>query len=200
MARKIIGVTGGMGTGKSTVARMFRQAAGDAVIFDADKMARRFLKKGSDSAKMVAQFFPGAVDKKGSIDTKKLADAVFRSQPKLSLLNRLIHPLVVKAARQKLGAVKAKYVILDVPLLVEADMLGIVDAAIIVDAEKKAVTKRSKFQKKEIERRSAHQTPFEKKKEEAVKKLGQQNVFVVDNSGSRKQTKEQVKEIWERLK
>ncbi|MBI4171096.1 MAG: dephospho-CoA kinase, partial [Candidatus Aenigmarchaeota archaeon] len=150
--------------------------------------------------KMIAQFFPDAVDKKGNIKTKALADAVFNSKTKLSVLNSLVHPFVIRAIKQRLKKFKEKVVVLDAPLLIEADMLGIVDFLIIMNASKSAIVKRSKFTKKEIEHRSAHQMPFEEKKEHAIKKLGDKNVFVVDNSGDIKKTKEQLKAIWERIK
>ncbi len=200
MARKTIGITGTMGTGKSTVARIIKSLGGKQVLLlDADRITRKFLKRGSDASKMVVQFFPDAMDEKGNIDRKKLADAVFSSKGKLGMLNSLIHPFVVRAVRQRLEKVREDFVVLDVPLLVEADMLGMVDALVIVDAEKSVVIRRSRFSRKEIERREASQMPLAQKKKLAVKKLGEKNVFVIDNSRSRGRTKECVKEIWKTI-
>ena len=200
MVQKVIGVTGTIGTGKSTVSRMLKSFGKKGVlVLDADKIAKKFLKKGSDSSKMLAQMFPDVVDKKGFIDSKKLADVVFESKSKLSMLNGLIHPFVIRSVKQKLEKLKEKFVVLDVPLLIEADMLGIVDVLIIVNAEKTAVIKRSKFPKKELEKRLSHQMSFEKKKEEAVKKLGKDKVFIINNSLDIRKTKDQLKSVWQKI-
>ncbi len=197
MSQKIIAVTGTIGTGKSTAAGMLKSLGGkNVLLLDADRIAKKFLKRGGESAGMIAQLFPDAVDKSGKIDTRKLADAVFSSKTKLSMLNSLIHPFVIRAIKQKLEKFREKFVVLDIPLVIEADMLGIVDKLIIVNADKSAVIKRSKFSRKEIERRSSNQMPFEEKKKHAIKKLGDKNVFVVDNSSGLKKTREQVKSIW----
>lgn len=197
MARKIIGVTGTIGTGKSTAAKMLKSMGGkNVLVLDADRIAKKFLKKGSDSAKMVVQFFPDAVDARGDIDSKKLADAVFEKKSRLSMLNALVHPFVARAIRQRLEKFPEHIVILDVPLLVEADMLGIVDFLVVIDADKKSVIKRSKFPEKEISRRLASQLPFGEKMKISGKKLGAARVFAVDNSASRARTKEQLKFVW----
>ncbi len=200
MAQKIIGVTGTIGTGKTTAARVLKSFGGKGVlVLDADKIARKFLKKGSDSAKMAAQMFPDAVDSQGNIDAKKLADVVFSSKPKLGMLNSLVHPFVIRAVRQKLEKFHERIIVLDVPLLVEAGMLDIVDALIIAGADKKTVIKRSKFPKKEIERRSRHQMPPEEKLKIAKKKLGAARVFVINNARSRQNTREQVRAVWKAI-
>ncbi|GEM_PF-5025891 len=200
MAQKIIGVTGAIGTGKTAAARMLKSFGGKSVlVLDADKIARKFLKKGSESSRAVAQFFPEAMGKKGDIDPKKLANVVFENKGKLSMLNSLVHPFVIRAIRQRLDKFSEHVIVLDVPLLVEADMLDIVDFLVIVDADKKAVVKRSKFSRKDIERRSAHQLPFEEKKNIAQKKLGNGKVFVINNSYSRQKTREQISAVWKAI-
>ena len=199
MKKMVIGITGGMGTGKSTVAGMMKSLAKNSIVLDADKIAERFLKRGSSSFVLVCELFPEAVDHKGDINRKKLADAVFSDDSRLKSLNRLIHPLVVRAVKKKLEGINRNVIVLDVPLLIEADMLGVVDKLVVV-ADKKAIAKRSRFPKKEIERRTKKQMTFRKKLSVARKVLGKNNVFIIDNSLDTRNTKRQVSEIWLKMR
>ncbi len=199
MKKTIIGITGAMGCGKSTVAKILWKSAGSAIILDADKIAKKFLRPGSRTANEIAKFFPDAVTG-GKISTEKLAEDVFSSKKKLSYLNSLLHPLVERAIRQKLEKSREKVIILDVPLLLETGMQGIADVVIIVNAKKSAIVKRSKFRKYDINRRTSMQMSFAKKKLLAIKSLGEQNVFVIDNSDSIDRTKKDVMIAWNTIK
>jgi dephospho-CoA kinase len=159
MEKVVLGITGSMGAGKSTVAKIMKSFAGkNSLVLDADKIAKKFLKYGSDSSKIVAAMFPEVLDNKENIDNKKLANAVFNGNG-LQKLSSLIHPFVIRAIKQKMEKFKKNVIILDVPLLIEADMLDIVHKLIIVKAKKSAIIKRSKFEKKDLERRTAKQMP-----------------------------------------
>jgi dephospho-CoA kinase len=199
--KKIIGVTGTIGTGKSTVARMLKfLGRNDAVVLDADKIAHAFLKKNSDAAKIVASFFPEALDEHGLIIRDRLADCVFRNSKKLGMLNSIIHPFVIRAIRQKLEKLDKKFVITDVPMLIEANMLPVVDVLVLVNADKSQVIKRSRFSEKDLSRRLRKQMPFAGRKRQAIKTLGKDRVFIVNNSGDLKTTKKEVEKAWEKIR
>lgn len=119
--KPIIGILGGIGAGKSTVAAEFGKL-GCAVI-DADAIAHRKLDEPSVKEKIVVSFGEGVLDSAGTVDHGKLADIVFADENKLSTLNGIVHPLVLAEAEELIerynqqDAVKA--IVLDMPLLVE---------------------------------------------------------------------------------
>jgi len=197
--QKIIGITGSMGSGKSTIARMMKSLEPHAAVLDADEIAKKFLKK-PDLARLIGGLFPEAQDSRGRVNPQKLADAVFSNNAKLKTLNSLMHPFVVRAIRAQISKLDEKYVILDVPLLVEAGMLDALDFLVIVDAKKGSIITRSKFSKKDLERRTKKQMPFAKKKSLAIKTLGKGRVIVIDNSGTRNATKEKVRTAWKLIR
>jgi dephospho-CoA kinase len=200
MDKVVIGITGVMGSGKSSAAAILKKSIGkQAIVLDADKIAQRFLKKGSNEAKMIADFFPQSVTK-GNIDPKKLADIVFENNDKLSFLNSLVHPFVLRAIRQKIGDLNEKVIIIDVPLLIEAKMTSICNFIVIIEASEKEIAKRSKFTKKELRRRSALQMTSHEKTENAIKSIGKENVFIVNNSQSKGELKKEMNLIWQQIR
>lgn len=194
----IIGVTGEIGTGKTTVSGFLKKISGFTVV-DADYVAKNMLKKGGNAYSMVVTFFGDEILKEGGeIDPKKLADIVFNDPEKLSSLNSMVHPFVKRAVRKKIE--KVGDAIVDVPLLAEAKMLGVADIVLIVSCPFDTVKKRSAFSEAELQQRREKQLSFEEKKKAAVKEKGDDRVFVVDNSGDEKETEQKVKELWERIK
>jgi dephospho-CoA kinase len=119
--KPIIGILGGIGSGKSTVANEFAKL-GCAVV-DADKIAHRLLDEAGIREQIVGLFGQRILNPAGKIDRGKLAEIVFADREKLSLLNKTIHPLVLKEAEQLIrrhnSQSRVKAIVLDMPLLLD---------------------------------------------------------------------------------
>ncbi len=129
-----IGLTGGIGSGKSEVAR--RLAARGAVVIDADRIAREVVEPGTPGlARVVATFGEGVLRPDGSLDREKLGGIVFADPDKLASLNAIVHPLVgERVARAQSEADPDAIVVYDVPLLAENKLAPMYDVVIVVDA------------------------------------------------------------------
>jgi dephospho-CoA kinase len=129
-----IGLTGGIGSGKSEVAR--RLAARGAVVIDADRIAREVVEPGTPGlARVVATFGEGVLRPDGSLDREKLGGIVFADPDKLASLNAIVHPLVgERVARAQREADSDAIVVYDVPLLAENKLAPMYDVVIVVDA------------------------------------------------------------------
>lgn len=129
-----VGLTGGIGSGKSEVARLL--AGHGAVVIDADALAREAVAPGSDGlAQVVAEFGPAVVDAEGSLDRAKVAAIVFADADRLAALNAIVHPHVGRRSAEIMAALPADAVVVyDVPLLVENNLQGQYDVVVVVDA------------------------------------------------------------------
>jgi dephospho-CoA kinase len=144
--KPIIGILGGVGSGKSTVAAEFAKL-GCAVI-DADKIAHNILDKKDLRKKVVARFGREILKRGGKIDRRKLAGIAFAGAKNLTALNRIIHPLVLKGVRELIkkanGQNKVKAIVLDMPLLVEVGWAKRCDKLIFVKCRWQIRAKRAK--------------------------------------------------------
>jgi dephospho-CoA kinase len=129
-----VGLTGGIGSGKSEVARLL--AGHGAVVVDADALAREAVAPGSAGLKRVmAEFGPDVLDADGSLDRSKLATVVFTDPDRLATLNAIIHPFVRRRSAEIVAAAPVDAVVVeDVPLLVENNLQGRYDVVVVVDA------------------------------------------------------------------
>jgi dephospho-CoA kinase len=129
-----IGLTGGIGSGKSEVAR--RLAARGAVVIDADRIAREVVEPGTPGlARVVATFGEAVLRPDGSLDREKLGAIVFADPDKLASLNAIVHPLVgERVALAQSEADVGAIVVYDVPLLAENKLAPMYDVVIVVDA------------------------------------------------------------------
>ncbi len=192
----IVGVTGSFGTGKSTVAGFFKKQG--ARVFDADKIAHEAL--SVRYKKIVKIFGKGILKKDKEIDRKKLAKVVFGNRELLTTLNSIVHPYVIKRIKEgvkKIRRLKTKtVVVLDVPLLIEAGLQGLVDKVIVVKAGSRQQVERCRKSyglcRNEALARIHSQMPIRKKIRFAD--------FVIDNSKSKERTKGEVRKIWERIR
>lgn len=196
---KVIGVTGGVGTGKSTVARMFGRMG--AKVLDADGIVHSLLQPGSPVFPRIRRNFPEAIlPGDGSVDRRRLGAVVFDNPKRLAALNRILHPEVRRRIREGIRKIRAQdrdsVVVLDVPLLVEARPHYSLDALVVVASPMKAVARRlrerSGWSVGEVKRRQAVQMPLRQKERMAD--------FVVRNNGSRAATRRQVAWIWKQIK
>ena len=144
--KPIIGIIGGVGSGKSTVAAEFGKL-GCAVI-DADKIAHELLEKKAAKKKIVDLFGQTVLNSAGKIDHRKLADVVFADADKLSSLNKIIHPLVLGRAEELIKQYnrqnEVKAIVLDMPLLVEVGWAKRCDKLIFVDCKRQLRVDRAK--------------------------------------------------------
>ena len=129
-----IGLTGGIGSGKSTVARRFAELG--ALVIDADALAREVVEPGTEGlAAVVAEFGGQVLDGSGRLDRPALARIVFDDEAALSRLNAIVHPRVrARATEQIAAAPPGTVVVQDVPLLVETGQAGAYDLVVVVEA------------------------------------------------------------------
>ena len=201
---RVVGLTGGIGTGKSTVARML--SACGATVIDADAIVHRLQEKGSPVLdEIAARFGAEVIDPSGALDRARLADVVFRDPAARQRLNEIIHPKVgVEMARELEEARRAgaPLVVLDIPLLFEGRSAGRggaarlpFDATVLAYCPARLQVERAMARdgctRADAERRVAAQLPIEQKRALAD--------FVIDNSGSLDETERQVRDLYAEL-
>jgi len=144
--KPIVGILGGVGSGKSTVAAEFVKLG--CKVVDADKIAHDLLEKKAVGEKTIDLFGEIVLDSTGKIDSKKLADIVFADADKLSSLNKIIHPLVLGRAEELIKQYNSqnevKAIVLDMPLLVEVGWAKRCDKLIFVDCKRQLRVDRAK--------------------------------------------------------
>ncbi|GAB3125816.1 dephospho-CoA kinase [Streptomyces calidiresistens] len=129
-----VGLTGGIGSGKSAVTRLLAERG--AVVVDADRVAREVVEPGTEGlAAVVAEFGPGVLARDGTLDRERLGRIVFSDPARLAALNAIVHPLVARRSAELRAAAPADAVVVhDVPLLVENGLAGMYDLVVVVDA------------------------------------------------------------------
>ena len=135
---KVIGLTGGTGSGKSVVSRGL-EAAG-AVIVDADKIAHEIILKGKPAYYEIIEYYGiGILDEDGNIIRKKLGEIVFNDKEKLAFLNQCTHKYITAEVKKQIDTAKkagtAKAIIVDAPLLLEAGLEKVCDLVWVVYAD-----------------------------------------------------------------
>jgi dephospho-CoA kinase len=144
--KPIIGILGGIASGKSTVAAEFAKLG--CKVIDADKIVHELLQKTVVKDKITGLFGQAILDSAGKIDHRKLAEVVFTDADKLSSLNKIIHPLVLERTEELIelynrqGGIKA--IVLDMPLLAEVGWAERCDKLIFVDCKPKLRVERAK--------------------------------------------------------
>ena len=145
-AKPIIGILGGIGSGKSTVAAEFVKLG--CKVIDADKIAHELLEKETVREKIVSLFGQAILDSAGKIDRRKVAEVVFADVDKLSSLNKTVHPLVLERAevliKQYNRENQVKAIVLDMPLLAEVGWAGRCNKLIFVDCKRQLRLDRAK--------------------------------------------------------
>ncbi len=165
-----IGIAGGIGSGKSTVARCF--SSHGCVVIDSDALSRSALQQPEVIEQLVSWWGPSVVSVTGSVDRGAVGKIVFSDAAERSRLEQLIHPMIereraelIRQAAQK-GSVA---VVVDAPLLFEAGLAGEMDAIVFVDTPFKARLERVKasrgWSEQELRRRENTQIPVEEKRE-----------------------------------
>jgi len=188
--RIILGITGSFGSGKSTAAGIFK-SAGTKVI-DADSISHKIILPGTGIYKRILRLFGrGILDKSGFIDRKKLGGVVFNNPDALNRLTRIIHPEVIRNVRREIRNSTSRFIVLDVPLLIEAGLKNMVDKLVVVKASYKKqierVGRKTGLTRPDILKRISAQMPLKEKVRLAD--------FVIDNNGSMAQTMKQITRI-----
>lgn len=129
----VIGLTGGIGSGKSTVAGLFR-ALGTPII-DADEIAHELVEPGQPVLREICSAFGSAcLDDRGRLDRDHLRRQVFSNPARRRRLESLLHPIITRRISELIDKVQAPYCIVVIPLLVETGQTGLVDRILVVDA------------------------------------------------------------------
>jgi len=192
----VIGVTGGVGTGKSTVSKMLSELG--AVVIDADALAHEAILPGAPAYReLVDRFGPGILAADGSIDRRELGRRAFAGPDEAGCVNAIIHPRVIEAIRRKLAAMAAEgvaAVVLDVPLLFESGCDKLCDQVWVVTADdggrRRRLLEREGTDAAGVLARERWQMPMAEK----IARAG----AVIDNSGGLDETREQVRRLWGR--
>ena len=144
--KPLAGILGGIASGKSTVAREFAKLG--CKVIDADKIVHELLDKKTVKKEITAVFGPSISDSKGKISRRKLAQVVFAAPDKLALLNRIIHPHVLKRTELLIERYnrqnRVRAIILDMPLLVEVGWARRCDRLIFINCRPKTRAERAK--------------------------------------------------------
>ncbi len=164
--RFVVGLTGGIGTGKSTVLKEFDRLG--AATLSLDQIAHEQAQPGGVAYRAIVKAFgPEVLDGSRRIDRRKLGSLVFRSKSARTRLERLTHPLILKEAKDIIGRMGG-VVIVDVPLLFEGGYQTMFDATVLVTCSPKnqlaRVMRRDKLSPAEARRRIAAQWPLDKKR------------------------------------
>jgi dephospho-CoA kinase len=189
----VIGLTGGIASGKSTVAAMLRELG--ATVIDADEASRAVVEPGTPGLKAVVEAFGPDVLDGERLDRWKLGSIIFADEAARRRLEAITHPLIRAwmAERQREAEERGEErVVLDIPLLYENGLDRGLEAVIVVyaptEVEMERLMARNRLDRKEAARRLGTQMPIEEKKARAT--------YVIDNSGTREQTLEQVRRVW----
>ncbi|AAP28517.1 MULTISPECIES: dephospho-CoA kinase [Bacillus] len=189
----VIGLTGGIASGKSTVSQMFRELS--IPVIDADIIAREVVEKGKPAYNKIVEVFGTEVlQEDGELDRPKLGSVVFYNEEKRLQLNKIVHP----AVREEMNRQKEMYikegmqaVVLDIPLLFESKLTSLVDRVLVVavkpHTQLERLMKRNNFSEEEATARIQSQMPLEEKVKNADE--------VINNDGTIMGTKTQLQAI-----
>lgn len=191
-----VGLTGGIGAGKSEVARLL--ASYGAVLVDSDRIAREVVAPGTEGlAKVVAEFGPGVLAPDGSLDRPKLGAIVFADEERRRALNAIVHPLVgARSAELQRAAGPDDIVVHDVPLLTENGLAPYYDLVVVVDAAPDSQLDRLVRLRGMTEDEARSRMAAQARREERLAIAD----FVLHNDGTVEELREQVAAVWRELK
>lgn len=197
MKPKRIGITGNIGSGKSTVAKLLVEKG--AALIDADAVAREVTNDPEVLEQIKTQLGNNLVTD-GKLDRAKTAALVFNNPEARKILNGIIHPLVRKKSEEEMAALETSpspppVILQDIPLLyengLEKNLAGVIVVYAPLDIRLARVKSRSNMTDEDFYARDKAQLPLEEKVKRAT--------YVVDNSGGLEELQEQVDNLWEKL-
>jgi dephospho-CoA kinase len=195
----IVGLTGGIASGKSTIADMFKREG--AYIIDVDMISRDVVKPGRPAWQDAVHLFgKGVLNKDQTLNRKKVGDIVFADAGKRKKLEEIIHPKINAENLMKINEIAEKdnqaIVIIEIPLLVEADKQDTVDKIVLVytspHVQIERLMKRDGLSLEDAQKRLASQLPIENKKKYAH--------YIINNEETFEQIQKKVKEVFQDLK
>ncbi|MFJ4121140.1 dephospho-CoA kinase [[Kitasatospora] papulosa] len=190
-----VGLTGGIGAGKSEVSRLLARYG--AVVIDADRIAREVVEPGTLGLTAVVEAFgPGILTQDGSLNRPALGSIVFSDPARLATLNNIVHPLVgARSAELERAAAAGAVVVHDVPLLTENGLAPLYDLVVVVDA--KPATQLDRLVRlrgmTESDARARMDAQATREQRLAVADL------VIDNDGPLEDLESQVRTVWSDL-
>lgn len=190
-----IGLTGGIGSGKSTVASMLE--ARGAVLIDADAIARELVEPGQPALEaLVSEFGASILQPDGSLSRATLARLAFGDPGATDRLNAIMHPLIAAESRRRMDSAPSDAVVVyDMPLLVETGQASLVDLVVVVDVPEEVQLERAVglrgLDAEDVRRRMAVQATRDQRRAVAD--------VVIENSGSLDETEAQVDRLWRTL-
>ncbi len=195
---RLIGLTGGIASGKTTVRKMFERMG--AYTLDADELSHKALHQEDVYQKLLKHFGNVILNESGEIDRKKLGQIVINNRQELRFLESVVHPKVAEMREALIENVRKKdrdaVIVYDVPLLYEKKMENMFDVVIVVyidrETQIKRIMERDEISEEEAEKRLKLQMDIEEKKKRAQ--------IVIDNRGTKDDTFKQVKNIWSKIK
>jgi len=194
---RVIGLTGGIGSGKSTVSKFLAELG--AVIIDADKIGHEsYLPDTETWQKLVKTFGKEILANDNTIDRKKLGTLVFDNPEKLKQFNAIVHPPMFEIARKKIEESRkkqSKIIILDAPILFEANWAPLVDEVWVVAANEATVLRRAIARTGLPEEQIRARINAQMSNEERSKRAK----VVIRNDGTTEDLRKQVKELWEQI-
>ncbi|MGE5676528.1 MAG: dephospho-CoA kinase [Pseudomonadota bacterium] len=193
----VIGLTGGIASGKSTVSAKLKELG--AAVIDADIVAREVVSKGEIAYnKIVQSFGEGILLPSGQINRKKLGSVVFADKEKLALLNSITHPEITSRIQERVRELKAageKVIVVDAAILIEMGLYKYVDSVWVVAVDRetqiKRLIERDRFDYKEAENRINSQFTNEMRRKYA-------NV-IIDNGKSVEEVGKRLEELWNNI-
>ena len=191
-----LGITGGIGSGKSTASEFFKKKG--AFIFDADSEAKNLFTNNTNLTQRVITTFGSQVTTNNQLDLKRLSELVFSSKSLQNQLNEIIWPevsqLMIEAA-QKAENVGLKLFIVDAALLLEAGFIEFFNSILLITADKpiriERILNRKNIPEDQIEKRMALQMPESEKKKLAH--------HIIENNGTLSELNEKLENYWESL-
>lgn len=188
----LIGVTGGLGSGKTTVASYFKGLG--ARVIDADRVGKKLL-LDKDIRKGLVLIFGKKILKNSKIDRNVLAGIVFKDKKKLAALSRVMHPHIIGEIRSFASGSSRGITVIDAPLLIESGLYKEMDTVILVVAGRKERIARC-LKKGVSAPRAARRISFQMRDAEKKKYAD----FVIVNNGSKKTLKKEVVKLWKKIK
>ncbi|SHF12153.1 dephospho-CoA kinase [Thermoanaerobacter uzonensis DSM 18761] len=195
---QVIGLTGGIASGKSTVSKLLKKMG--AMVIDADIVSREIMVKGTEAYNKIVEYFGKEILKEdGEIDRKKLGNIVFADRRKLKKLNEITHPIIIERIKEKIEEERKKNqqkaIVLDAALLIEMKLYKMVDEVwlVVVDSKTqiKRIMERDKLSYKDAINRIKSQMPLDEKMKYAD--------FIINNSKDFKAMEKQVTLFWGRF-
>lgn len=192
---RLIGLTGGIASGKSTVSRLLREKG--AALIDADEVAREVVQPGRPALAELAARFPGVVVD-GALNRARLAERAFGDEAERAALNAITHPRIREAVLEKTLAFERAgepRVIYDAPLLIESRLHEGMHGVILVwaprEVQKRRLMERNALTAEQAEARLASQQPLDDKRRFAT--------WIIDNGGTLEDTRRQVDALWQKI-